>query len=644
MLDIKRVLLSAKSHPHEQGRPLATPWGATLDAEHVLAEHPRPTMERAGYTMLNGTWELAITPVPGDAGASRTVALTAEAALHLMRTVERPRTYDRTILVPFSPETVRSGVGHILQPDELLWYRRRVTLPAPAEGRRLILHFEAVDWVATVWLGGAVVGSHVGGYTPFACDITEQVRAATGPLDLVVCVYDPTDAGVQPRGKQRLDAGGIWYTPQSGIWQSVWTEEVGGAWIERLTLNGQADGALSIDAAIADPAHLLGPDAQVALTLADGDEHSAFALPLGATEMGGARALHATVTVPHPHLWSPDDPHLMPAQVALLDDAGTTVDELASYCAFRTVAVAPDASGTMRFMLNGAPLFLKGALDQGYWSDTLMTAPADAAIVHDIEAARAAGFNMLRKHIKIEPERWYYHCDRLGMLVWQDAVSGGSPYSLWHTSRKPTLFQASWGAFADDTPRHRRALSAGDAAFRQEWEETCDAMVRRLMGHPCVVTWVLFNEGWGQFDAAREAERVHALDPTRPIDATSGWYDQGAGDFLSHHNYFRPLAVFRDAKRLCGYAAARGGRAFIISEFGGWTWFVASHSEGERGYGYGGFETLAAWRDAAAGSLAEAGALEAQGLAGYVYTQLSDVEDELNGILTFDRRVNKLVY
>lgn len=644
MIDLVRVLRSAKTHEREHVIDLTTPWGEALDCDHVLPEHPRPTMMRGSYTMLNGMWEYAVVPRPETAaGASSSRAGTEideATALDMVSSAAAPSAYDGTILVPFSPEAPLSGVRRILQPDELLWYRRELTVPEMDGTERMVLHFEAVDWACAVFIDGALAATHAGGYLPFDVDVTALVSPGA-TCELTLCAFDPTDAGVQPRGKQRLSNGGIWYTPQSGIWQSVWYEILPAAHISALALNGDAEGLLRIDAELSDTGGILteGSTLEVTVLTADGTTvaHGEFPVSADNPQVSG------TLCVPSPSLWSPDDPFLYGA-LAILHPAGGVCedDAVRSYCAFRTVEVARDRRGVARFMLNGRPLFLRGVLDQGYWPDGLMTAPSDAALVHDIRSMKSAGFNMLRKHIKVESARWYYHCDRLGMLVWQDAVSGGSPYSPWYTSRIPTLFQASWGRFRDDTPRHRAALSAGDEAFRTMWTESCTGMVKLLRGHPSVVTWVLFNEGWGQFDARQAAETVHELDPTRPIDATSGWYDQRCGDYLSHHNYFRPLIVGRDRRAPTGYAGARGCRAFVLSEFGGWTQLVEGHASSPRAYGYGDFPDIEAWRRAVAESLEEASSLEPQCMVGFVYTQLSDVEDELNGLLTYDRRVNKL--
>ncbi|MBP3866863.1 MAG: glycoside hydrolase family 2, partial [Eggerthellaceae bacterium] len=334
------------------------------------------------------------------------------------------------------------------------------------------------------------------------------------------------------------------------------------------------------------------------------------------------------VCVPNVRLWSPDDPHLYALELTCGDD------KVESYCGFRAVEVRADDAGRKRVFLNGAPLFVKGVLDQAYWPDGLMTAPSDEALVFDIEAMRAAGFNLMRKHIKIESDRWYYHCDRLGMLVLQDMVSGGDPeIKTWHWSYKPTLFKFSWNHYRDDVASHWKNLGAGDAGFREEWTAICKATVELLRNHPSIIGWSLFNEGWGQFCAAQTCAMVRALDPTRFIDAVSGWYDQGCGDFYSVHNYFRDMAVWHDPHK----------RAFFISEFGGFTHRVGGHSSLDEAYGYEPYDDRDEWRAAVRALLAEVEALEPRGLAGYVYTQVSDIEEETNGVLTYDRRVNKLV-
>ena len=630
MLDIRRVLASApKKHTEETLNSLTTVWGEALDASNVLPEHPRPRMQREGYAMLNGVWEYAITPVDGEADA-KTLAQQAI-----------PSRWDGQIVVPFSPEALLSGVGRTVQPSEFLWYKRKIELPKLADDQRLILHFEAVDWMCACFVNGKLAGTHAGGYLPFSFDVTnllgsseteEATADSADTAELVLCVWDPSDTGSQLRGKQRLSRGDIWYTAQSGVWQSVWYEVVFAAHLESLTLKGDMFGALEVRANV-QVSGLYGVQTSACeLELALKDELGQDVL-LATLPVDEAGEIHAELHVDDVQLWSPESPHLYAVEVMLQRD-GVVVDAAHSYCAFRTVEVKKDVAGVPRVHLNGAPYFVRGVLDQGYWPDGLMTAPSDDALVYDIEAMKSAGFNTLRKHIKIESERWYYHCDRLGMLVWQDCVSGGSAYSPWHTSQKPTLFSFTWGRFDDTTPSHHEALSAGEDGYRKEWTETCQEMVKLLDGHPSIGFWTLFNEGWGQFDARAATEAVRALDATRPIDATSGWYDQGCGDFLSIHNYFRPLRAGWHGKQ-------RENRAAIISEFGGLAQMTSGHTSLDHSYGYGDFATVEDWRGAVQKLLGVAESLQVKGLAGYVYTQVSDVEEEVNGLLTYDRKINK---
>lgn len=641
MLDIRRVLASApKKHTEETLNSLTTVWGEALDTSNVLPEHPRPRMQRDNYVMLNGVWEYAIAPVDGEVDAE-TLALQ-----------EIPSRWDGQIVVPFSPEAPLSGVGRTVRPYELLWYRRKIDLPELVDDQRLILHFDAVDWMCACFVNGKLAGTHTGGYLPFSFDVTNLLGSSeTGEsaasaartenvvtadsadtAELVLCVWDPSDTGSQLRGKQRLSRGDIWYTAQSGIWQSLWYEVVSAVHIESLTLKGDMFGALEVRANV-QVSGLYGVQTSACeLELALKDELGQDVL-LATLPVDEAGEIHAELHVDDPQLWSPESPHLYAVEATLRRD-GVVVDAVHSYCAFRTVEVKKDVAGVPRVHLNGAPYFVRGVLDQGYWPDGLLTAPSDDALVYDVEAMKSAGFNTLRKHIKIESERWYYHCDRIGMLVWQDCVSGGSAYSPWHTSQKPTLFSFTWGRFDDTTPSHHEALSAGEDGYRKEWTETCQEMVKLLDGHPSIGFWTLFNEGWGQFDARAATEAVRALDATRPIDATSGWYDQGCGDFLSIHNYFRPLRAGWHGKQ-------RENRAAIISEFGGLAQMTSGHTSLDHSYGYGDFATVEDWRGAVQKLLAVAESLQVEGLSGYVYTQVSDVEEEVNGLLTYDRKINK---
>lgn len=556
---------------------LMTPWGEHLDENCILTEYPRPQMRRDSYLNLNGRWEYAITDSD-----------------------ESPRRWDGTILVPFSPESALSGVGRSLQPGQTLWYRREVILPQgfiPADGR-LLLHFGAVDQEAAVYWNGRLLGRHMGGYNAFTLDATD----ALGPCNsLVVRVHDDTDASFHSRGKQKTRRGGIWYTPQSGIWQTVWMEAVPRHYIESLRIVPLFDqSAVEVMVRCSQP---LQCEATV-----DGRT-----VPFTSGEP-------ARIPMPDFRAWSPEDPYLYDLSVTLGED------RVESYFGMRKMEVRADRGGVKRLFLNGEPYFQSGLLDQGYWPDGLYTAPSDEALIYDIQTAKAMGFNLLRKHIKVEPMRWYYHCDRLGMLVWQDMPSGGGKYRF-STITLPLVT----GIHRRDN--HYRAFARASSQGRGEYMDELEEMVGQLFNAPSVVLWVPFNEGWGQFDSTFVMERLRALDPTRPVDPASGWHDQGAGELRSLHVYFKPFRFRRD----------RRGRALALSEFGGYNLRVDGHCFNQKDYGYRRLPDAAAlWRDFS--RLYEREVLPAvpRGLCASVYTQLSDVEDERNGLMTSDRRVVKL--
>ena len=618
MLHIRKVLgAKPKEHVVVELKQMLTPWGEALDAGHVLEEHPDPQLERASFQTLNGPWRCAFVQ-DGHDPAANLEQVVAEAA------TPADDAFDADIVVPFSPESLLSGVSRQLQPDELLWYRRTFATPDLGGGDRCILHFQAVDYACAVRVNGKLAGTHAGGYLPFSFDVTDALDDAENVLE--VCVADPSEFGQGLRGKQRFDRGDIWYTAQSGIWQSVWMETVPAVHVESLVIDPDPrTGVLGLGVRLAgiDDAN---PPADLDLRVEVFDETGACAASAATPVAGETCAL--AVHVPNVHLWSPADPHLYHLQLRVGDDT------VKSYCGFRSIEMREDGNGHARLFLNGEPLFIRGVLDQAYWSDGLMTAPADEALAFDIKAMHDAGFNLMRKHIKIESARWYYHCDRMGMLVLQDMVNGGGrDIQLWDWSYKPTLFKMSWNHFRDNTPKHRAKLGAGDAGYRDEWTRTCADTVRLLGNHPCIIGWSLFNEGWGQFDAREAHAMVRRLDPTRLVDAVSGWYDQGCGDFKSVHNYFRDFAVWRDRKH---------GRAFFVSEFGGYVHRVDGHSALDEAYGYEMYDDLDEWRASVRKLIDEVAALEPRGLVGFIYTQVSDIEEETNGILTYDRRVNKM--
>ena len=560
---------------------MKTVWGEQLDPNAVLQEYPRPQMMRESYRNLNGLWDYAITD-----------------------TDTCPENWDGKILVPFSPEAELSGVGRTLLPGQYLWYRREL-VEAPQAGMRLLLHFGAVDQECRVWLNGRLLGGHTGGYTAFTLDATDALAESNV---LLVAVRDGTDTNELSRGKQKTKRGGIWYTPQSGIWQTVWAELVPERYIGSLLFTPELpEGRIRWQVFSAAP-----QGAKVSVT------YQGEPVAEGGTDSDGCGS--AVIAPEQLHLWTPETPELYDVTVTLGDDT------VKSYFAMRTVGTGQDAAGHPCLLLNGEPYFHHGVLDQGYWPDGLYTAPSDEALIYDIQLMKRLGFNMLRKHIKIEPMRWYYHCDRLGMLVWQDMPSGGGRYNLL-TISAPLIT----GIHLKDS--HYRLFARTDPDGRDSFRQELEEMIRQLQNCPCIVLWVPFNEGWGQFDAKQITRLVRKLDPTRLIDHASGWHDQGVSDVRSLHVYFKPYRFKPDKK----------GRAVVLSEFGGYNLPVAGHTWNEKNFGYKGYQTPEALGEAVR-KLYETQIIPARkaGLAADVYTQLSDVEDEVNGFVTYDRRVEKL--
>ena len=628
-MNIKDAVRSIiRPHQDDPITPLTTVWGDSLDPQKVLQEYPRPQLRRDSYYNLNGLWDYAITAVSGS-----------DDSLHN----SHPRSYDGKILVPFSPECSLSGVGRQLKPDEFLWYR--TFLPASAcnlpDAHRLILHFGAVDYETEVYINNVSVFRHKGGYDPFEVDITDSLLAPGGENvnELILRVRDVSNTSEQPRGKQTLLRGGIFYTAQSGIWQTVWLEQVPSTYVEKLWFDSVYDerkltAHLTVRGAVTLPA--------LSLSLYDRQEEIGFrSLRIDQTvspsEEPERLNITLSVTIPeeHFHPWSPESPFLYDVKLTLGKDVVT------SYFAMRLFSL--EKHGQMPvFCLNHEPYFLMGVLDQGYWPDGLYTAPSDEALIYDIETVKKLGYNMLRKHIKVEAARYYYHCDRLGMIVCQDMINGGGSYSMPLVSYLPTVSQTA----CRHIPDNQYALfSRTDASARKQWEVECRSMIEHLKFFPSIAIWCPFNEGWGQFDAVRITEMIRDLDPTRLIDSTSGWFDQGCGDFVSVHNYFRALSVPRDsvpANRLRGNSCP-DGRAGFLSEYGGLACRIEGHSSVDRAFGYKCYDTLeelqATYRKLIEKSLLP---LREQGLSGAVYTQVSDVEEEVNGLMTYDRRILKL--
>jgi hypothetical protein len=538
---------------------LQTRWAAQVTPDKVLPEYPRPQLARKNWTNLNGTWSYAI----------------AEAA------ADRPAAFDGRILVPFPIESQLSGAGVWVSPQQRLWYRRTFATPQLPSGQRLLLNFGAVDWEAVVYVNGRPVGEHRGGYDPFTFDITDQLKRDAAEQELVVAVRDPTDDGEQPRGKQVRRPRGIYYTEVTGIWQTVWLEAVPDWHVTGLRIDPDLErGTVRVS---------VGTEGRGGRTAGQVD----IRVLEGTREVTRGAGPTATLTLPSPHRWSPTDPFLYALRVRL--DSG---DEVESYFGMRSIAVKPDTRGVNRLFLNGQPLFQFGLLDQGWWPDGLYTAPTDEALAFDIQKTKDLGFNVIRKHVKVEPARWYYHADRLGMLVWQDMPSGNNK-----------------GADAE-------------ANFKRELQNVIDT----LRNHPSIVMWVPFNEGWGQHKTAEYVSWLKSYEPTRLVNNTSGWTDAKVGDVADLHAYPGPAMP-----------PVEDRRAAMLGEFGGLGLPIDTHTWVDKGnWGYRSYTNLdelnAAFRDLLTQLRLHIG----DGLASAIYTQTTDVEVEVNGVMTYDRAVTKL--
>ena len=623
--------IKAIDKPHEDDvlNRLFTPWGEKLDKENVLKEYPRPQFVRDSYVNLNGFWDYCI--VPDSEGED----------------IPEDDIMEGKILVPFSPEAMLSEVERRLEPDQYLWYKTKLpTLTRKFANSRYLLHFGAVDQFADVYLNGTLMGSHSGGYLPFTIDITNYMNftpdmCACAENILAVRVKDTSDSSYHSRGKQTLRRGGMYYTAQSGIWQTVWIEEVPRTYIREIRIRPESDlRTVNIEVSTNLPSKvtLKAPGHEMVKSPASADGYetaftgdfsfSSDTYPsIGEDHSACSPSYyHFKLALDDPHLWSPEDPYLYPLQIEAEED------QVRSYFAMRFFSTEKDEKGITRFCLNHKPYFLMGVLDQGYWPDGLYTAPSDEALIFDIKEMKRLHFNMMRKHIKIESARWYYHCDRLGMIVWQDMVSGGSSYAKPVVSYLPTLFPKVFGRM-NDGPAYYKTFSRGSAEGRSEWLKEMQNTIRYLYNVPSIGTWVLFNEGWGQFNAAGATVMAKELDDSRPIDQASGWFDEGSGSFRSVHNYFRPLSVEIDKE----------GRAFVISEYGGLTCHIDGHSSVDRVFGYKKYDTLDTFGVAYYNLInASLKPLIPKGLSGAVYTQVSDVEEEVNGLMTYDRKITKI--
>jgi beta-galactosidase/beta-glucuronidase len=554
--------------------PLLTQWADDVNPGSVLPEYPRPQMVRDEWINLNGLWDYAIVPAENN----------------------KPKKYDGKILVPFCPESALSGVGKSIGPDNRLWYRRTFELPAEWAGELIMLNFGASDWETTVWINGTEVGSHKGGYDAFTLDITEALKSK-GRQEIIVSVWDPVDQGTQPRGKQVLNPGGIWYTSVTGIWQTVWLEPLNKDHIKSINIIPDIDNnqvtivaELSeevskghvLDAIISKRGHLISEEVSelnyVVLQLSD------------------------------PILWTPEYPYLYDLRLNLIRQDGVIADSIDGYFGMRKISLGKDDKGYARMMLNDEFVFQFGPLDQGWWPDGLYTAPTDEALKYDIEVTKKLGFNMARKHVKAEPDRWYFWCDQLGLLVWQDMPSGDA-------------------FIGGDDPDINRTEES-EKQYRFELRE----MILDRFSHPSIIVWVPFNEGWGQFKTGEIVDYIREIDTTRLVNPTSGWTDRNVGDIRDVHAYPGPAMPEPEKER-----------AIVLGEFGGLGLPLEGHTwQDKDNWGYKSFDSQEKLLEAYNGLINELMPMVGKGLSAAVYTQTTDVEIEVNGLMTYDRAVIKM--
>ncbi|MES2376024.1 MAG: sugar-binding domain-containing protein [Bacteroidota bacterium] len=563
---------------------ITTPWAEKVNPNAPLPEYPRPQMVRGNWQNLNGVWSYAIIP----------------------KEQNEPKAWQGKILVPFAVESAISGVGKTVGKDSALWYKNTIVLNKDVKGKRTLLHFGAVDWRTEVWVNGKSVGMHEGGFDPFSFDITAALKDAN-KADIKIRVWDPTDDGPQPRGKQLKKPNGIWYTPVTGIWQTVWLEAVGSTYIASTKQTPDID-----NKTISVLANVVGvqPGDKLKITALDGKTVVAEkTIDAGET---------AALTINDQKLWSPESPFLYDLQVAVMRN-NKPVDEIKSYFAMRKISLGADGNGIQRILLNNKFLFQYGPLDQGWWPDGLYTPPTEEAMIFDIDQLKKMGFNLIRKHIKVEPARYYTYCDKVGMLLWQDMPSGDLG-NRWEN--RPGVYDK--GTDKDRTPE-------SEGYYRKEW----DAIMNALHNHPCIVVWIPFNEAWGQFKTVEIAEWTKKKDPSRLVNSASGGNFFDTGDIVDLHNYPQPAMpraeIFGKTK------------AVVLGEFGGLGWAVQNHTWViNRVWGYQTFkngEELFARYSTFTDRLED---LIKIGLSAAIYTQTTDVEGEVNGFLTYDRKVFKM--
>ena len=563
--------------------PLMTTWGEALDPASPWAEYPRPALTRNEWMSLNGMWDYAICP----------------------KDEERPEPQGK-ILVPYPVESALSGIRAKMTDSLSIWYSREFVIPKKWSDKQIIINFEASDWETTVWIDGNLAVIHRGGYDPFWCDITNYL-ADTKNHTLVVRVTDPTDSGRQPRGKQVMKPGGIWYTPTSGIWQSVWLEPVGKTWIGDLRVVPDIDNGKLYVTVMEERCH--GgpggcPPVDMAPSLA---EITVMADGQTVAVASGLTGTAVTLPLPDARLWSPEDPFLYDLKVKLVT-GGRLTDEVKSYAGMRKISLGVTEDGFTRIFLNNKFVWQNGPLDQGFWPDGLYTPPSDEAMKYDLEMLKKMGFNMLRKHVKVENRRFYYHTDRMGMLVWQDMPSGD---------------EYIWG----DKPDISKT-AADSAMFMEELTR----MIETKFNNPSIVMWVVYNEGWGQYNTPAVTDYVMSFDTTRLVNSASGWTDRGTGHVLDIHHYPEPVVP-----------EAEKERAIVLGEFGGLGLPVQGHTWEQKNWGYEKMgDTTALLQKYTEFYTSVRQMVSEKGLSASVYTQTTDVETETNGLMTYDRKVDKM--
>lgn len=567
---------------------MKTKWTESVSSIMPWQEYPRPQLVRKDWQNLNGRFNYAVTPI----------------------TDEIPKKFDGEILVPFAIESDLSGVARRVSEKELLWYEKKFTLDPCFEGKRVMLNFGAVDWYCRVFINGKKIGEHTGGYIPFSFDITDYICDGENTLNLRV--FDPTDKAMQPRGKQASKSHGFWYTATTGIWQTVWLEPVDPVHIKKLRI------LPDIDSSTVNVKTYSSSACKIYAQVKDGEN----------VIFSGNISENEDISIPDMKLWSPESPFLYDITVKLVSSDNEVLDSVDSYFGMRKFSVGKDSDGIPRLMLNNEPYFQRGLLDQGYWCDGVLTPPTDEAMKSDIQKMKDLGFNMLRKHIKVESARWYYHCDKIGMIVWQDMVSGIDKPKLLFVGVLPNI------GITKISDKIYSFFGRKDKRFRDSFEDELLQMIDALYNYTCIGCWVPFNEAWGQFDAKRIGEKVKEYDSSRVVDHASGWHDQGGPDLNSVHKYIVKIKMPKP-----------DGRPFVLSEYGGLSYIIPEHSYNiKKSFGYNvNFKSQQQLNEAYKAMHEEQVIpLVEKGLCATVYTQVSDVEFEINGMMTYDREVLKI--